>query len=110
MLLDALRSKFVTVLQAFTLLLLQLQLEQLRVQVRRLYQAAIAGPGHKPRLKSHFWADQYAIICVFVVTPWEALNAYLADTVNSHCQAAVQSNPTSRPVLAYPTQLRGTGV
>lgn len=62
------------------LMMLQLLLEQLCFRVCRWYQAALAGPKQAKKVfKAHFWDRQYARICVFVVSCWEALYEHLAN-------------------------------
>ena len=62
------------------LMMLQLLLEQLCFRVCRWYQQALAGPTQAKKVfKAHFWDDQYATICKFIVSRWEALYEHLAN-------------------------------
>ena len=62
------------------LMMLQLLLEQLCFRVCRWYQKALAGPTQAKKVfKAHFWDDQYATICKFIVSRWEALYEHLAN-------------------------------
>ena len=62
------------------LMMLQLLLEQLCFRVCRWYHAALAGPTKAKKVfKAHFWDDQYATICKFIVSRWEALYEHLAN-------------------------------